>query len=348
VTVAILHPVDDLRRRGEWDDVVARIGGIDPRVAVIGEEYVEPHEVRVIRRGPDAEAARGLTPEPSEPLRAVLAAAQVALALDLPLTTPSYAPNLRWVQSYGAGTGHLLSAGLLDAGIRLTSGAGVNATGIAEFAIARVLQHWKGFRGYDELQSRRQWEHFHNRELAGATIGLIGLGAINSRVAARLRGFEVRLLATRRSAKPGTTTNLVDELFAVSDLHEMLGRCDAVIAAVPGTLETEKMMDSAAIDGMRPGAFFVNVGRGSLVDETALTQALRSGHLSGAALDVTVREPLPPDDPLWDAPNVYISAHSATAAGSLWPNLLNLFCENLRRYIAGEDLLNEFEASRGY
>jgi phosphoglycerate dehydrogenase-like enzyme len=348
VTVGVFHPFEQLRSSGDWAGVVAQITAVDPRVSVIGEQYSEPHAVRVLRRSLDPDAARVLTPELTEAQLKALAAVDIAVALDLPPEVASHAPNLRWVQSYGAGTAHLLAAGLVEAGIVLTSGAGVNATGIAEFAVARVLQHWKAFRTFDDFQSRRHWDHSPTRELAASTVGLIGLGAINGAVATRLQAFDVRVLATRRSAAPGDTAPAVDELYPAADLHAMLRQCDAVVAAVPGTVETEQLMDAAAFAAMKPGAFFVNVGRGSLVDEAALLDVLRSGHLSGAALDVTVNEPMPADDPLWDAPNVYLSPHSATAGGSLWPNLLKLFCENLRRYLAGEELLNEVDPERGY
>lgn len=128
----------------------------------------------------------------------------------------------------------------------------------------------------------------------------------------------------------------------------MLGRCDAVIAAVPETTETRGLMDGDAFSAMLPGAFFVNVGRGSLVDEPALIDALERGHLSGAALDVASREPLPPDHPLWDAPNVMISPHAAASPAALFANLQLLFRENLARYLAGDPLQNEVDLTRGY
>lgn len=347
-TVGVLYPVDRLRASGEWDDVAARIAAVDPRIVVVGEEYVEPHSLRAIRPSLSADDARRLAPELTERQRAVLARIDVAFALDLPPDIATHAPRLRWVQAFGAGIAQLLSSGLADAGIRLTSGAGANADAIAEFAIGRLLQHWKGFRGLDELQAGRVWRPAGGRQLGGSTVGLIGLGAINTAVARRLAAFDVRVLATRRSATSRTVSPDVEVVFPVDELHVMVAECDAVIAAVPGTSESDGMIDEAAIAAMKPGAFFVNVGRGSLVREEALIEALASGHLSGAALDVTVREPLPADDPLWDAPNLYLSPHSATAGGAMLPNIVSLLCENLRRYLAGEPLLNEVDPARGY
>ena len=128
----------------------------------------------------------------------------------------------------------------------------------------------------------------------------------------------------------------------------MLAQCDAVVAAVPETPETVGMLDRAAIRAMRPGAFLCNVGRGSILDEAALAEALRDGHLRGAALDVASVEPLPADDPLWDAPNLYLSFHNASAPSALFRNLHRLLRDNLTRYLAGEPLRNEVDLARGY
>jgi phosphoglycerate dehydrogenase-like enzyme len=348
VVVGILYP-------GEWHGgadafaaAVADLEALDDRVRVIAEPYLESHELRTVRGGDDAETARGQAPELTDEQRAALADVHVVVALDLPFDVAAHAPRLQWVQAVGAGTAQLQSAGLGGAGIRLTSAAGVNAVGIAEFVIGRLLQHWKRFPEIDDAQTRHEWEPRYGRQLAGATVGLIGLGAINAAVARRLRPFDVRVLATRRSATPGATAPEVDELFPTTELHTMLGRCDAVVAAVPETPETRGLMDAAAFAAMAPGAFFVNVGRGSLVDEPALIDALERGHLSGAALDVASSEPLPGEHPLWDAPNVLLSPHTAASPTALFANLQVLFRENLARYLADEPLQNEVDLSRGY
>lgn len=348
IQITVLYPVEQLRRRGQWEDVAAAIAAVDPRIRVVGEQYVEPHDLRARRPSLSMEAARELAPPLTDAQRAALATCEVAVALDLPPGVAAVAPNLRWVQAYGAGIGQLLASGLPEAGIRLTSAAGVTATAIAEFAVGRILQHWKSFRTFDALQAERQWSFTRTRELAGSTVGLLGLGEINRRVATRLRAFDVHVVAARRSAAPGDTDPAVERLYPVDQLHDMLASCDALVAAVPGTADTDGLLDAAAFAAMKPGSLFVNVGRGSLVDEAALLEALRSGHLAGAALDVTVREPMPADDPLWGAPNLYLSPHSATAGESTMPNLLRLFCDNLRRYLADERLVNEVDPARGY
>lgn len=348
ITVGVLYPPEWYRDDEGFRRALERIASVDPRVRVIAETYVEPHELRSARGTSNADAFRDQAPVLTDAQRAAFAQIDVALAIDLPFDVGSVAPRLRWVQCVGAGTAQLQSAGLGEAGIRLTSGAGVNAVAIAEFAIARILAHWKRFREFDELQARHSWQSLFGRQLAGATLGLIGLGHINSAVARRARAFDLRVLATRRSATPGAHAPDVDRLYPTAELHAMLGECDAVVAAVPETPETAGLVDRAAFAAMKPGAFFVNVGRGSLVDEAALVDALESGHLSGAALDVASVEPLPPDHFLWDAPNLYLSPHASSAPDALFVNLTELFCENLARFLAGEPLRNEVDVSRGY
>jgi len=348
LVVGVLYPPAWYGDRAGFGDAVAAIDAIDPRVEVLTETYVEPHDLRSARGKPDADAHRDEAPALTDAQRAMFARLHVALAIDLPYDVRRVAPNLAWVQAVGAGTGQLQSAGLAEHGIRLTTAAGANAVAIAEFALARLLQVWKRFREIDDAQHRHHWEPLYGEQVAGATLGLLGLGAINSAVAARAKAFGLRVVATRRSATPGATAPDVDELFPPSDLHTMLGQCDAVIAAVPETAETTGLFDAAAFAAMPAGSCFCNVGRGSLVDEPALIDALQRGHLRAAALDVASREPLPADDPLWDAPNLYLSPHSAAAPAALFANLHELFEDNLARYLAGEPLRNEVDMRRGY
>jgi phosphoglycerate dehydrogenase-like enzyme len=270
------------------------------------------------------------------------------VTLDLPFDVGIVAPRLAWVQGVGAGSAQLQSAGLAEAGIRLTTSAGSNAVAIAEFVIGRLLQERKRFREIDALQQVHNWDPLYGAELAGATIGLIGLGAINAAVAARLAPFGVTVLASRRSARPGATAPDVAELFPTDQLHEMLARCDTVVSAVPETPETIGLIDATAIAAMRPGAFFCNVGRGTLLDEDALIDALRRGHLRGAALDVASIEPLPADHPLWDAPNLYLSYHCSSSPAALFVNLHRLWRDNITRWLSGEPLRNEVDLARGY
>jgi phosphoglycerate dehydrogenase-like enzyme len=348
VVVGVLYPPEWYGDHARFREQIAGLEELDPRVEVVVEAYVEPHQLRSARGKPGADRLRGDAPPLTDAQRDAFGRVDAALAIDLPFDIATVAPRLRWVQSVGAGTGQLQSAGLAEAGIRLTTAAGANAVAIAEFALARVLQHWKRFRELDDAQARHTWEPLYGRELAGGTLGLIGLGAINAAVAARAHAFELRVVATRRSATPGATAPNVDEVYPPGELTTMLEQCDAVIAAVPETPETTGLIGREAFAAMKPGAFFCNVGRGSLVDEAALLDALQRGHLRAAALDVASVEPLPADNPLWDAPNLYLSPHSAASPAALFPNVHQLFRDNLTRFLTGAALENEVDLTRGY
>ena len=345
IVVAILYPSWWYGDAEAFAAEVRALEEIDPRIRVVVQEYEEGQNMRTLRGAPPYDEARATFTPPTAEQAAVFAEMEVALTLDLPFEVAETAPKLRWVQGVGAGSAQLESAGLAESGIRLTNASGVNSVGIAEFAVGRLLGEWKHFREIDEHQRDHNWNPVFGSELAGLTLGLLGLGAISSAVAARAKAFDMKILATRRSWTPGATAENVAELFPPERLHEMLSKSDAVIAAVPETPETIGMMDAAAFAAMRPGAWFCNVGRGTLVEEPALIAALESGHLRGAALDVASREPLPAEDPLWDAPNLALSAHCSSSPGKLFTNLHKLFATNLAHYLAGEPLLNQVDMS---
>jgi phosphoglycerate dehydrogenase-like enzyme len=158
----------------------------------------------------------------------------------------------------------------------------------------------------------------------------------------------VELLGIRRSWAPGATDPDVDELFGPDALHEVLGRADVVVLAAPGSDDNADLFDGAAFAAMKPGAIFVNVARGTLVDETALIDALGSGHLGAAAIDVARAEPLLSDDPLWGAPNLFVSPHSSASVERYGERAFELFCDNLERFVAGVELRNVVDLTGGY
>ncbi len=348
VVVGVMYPTDWETRSPELLEAdLSALAAIDPRIEVLQARYLETSELRG-RRGADPtldlrDEAPALTVEQREAFSRV----EVVVAMDLPFDVGQLAPRLRWVQGMGAGVSQLASAGLADAGIRLTTAAGVNAVSISEFVIARLLAMWKRLPEIDALASEHQWQPTYGREVAGLTLGIAGLGAIGREVARRGRAMGMTVLAQRRSARPGDVDPDVDELFGPGQLPEVVRRSDAVVAALPETADTVDLFDAKLFAGMRPGALFVNVGRGSAVVEPALIEALTSGQLAGAAIDVARTEPLPPDSPLWAAPNLLISPHSATAPEKFWANLHELFRDNLSRYLRGEPLRNEVDARVG-
>ncbi|MEX1007028.1 MAG: D-2-hydroxyacid dehydrogenase [Acidimicrobiia bacterium] len=324
----------------ERADLLDQLRSVVPGVEVLALPYVGPKFGRHVR---DAERLDELTDE----RRGVWANAEVVMALDLPKGIDELAPNLRWVQAIGAGIDHLRETGLADH-VVLTNAVGVAAVPIAEFVIARLLGVWKRFADLDELQRAHKWRATFGRVFDASTVGLVGLGAIGGAVAVRARALGARTIGIRRSYRPGDVSPLCDELFGTDDLHDVLARCDAVVLSAPATPDTENMFDAAAFAAMQPGTVFCNVARGSLVDEAALIDALERGHLGAAIIDVARAEPLPADDPLWDAPNIYISPHSSASQDRYLETLFDLFADNLGRYARGEDLRNIVDLSVGY
>jgi phosphoglycerate dehydrogenase-like enzyme len=213
--------------------------------------------------------------------------------------------------------------------------------------VARLLGAFKRFPELDAAQAERRWTGLYGREVAGATVAVIGLGAIGSHIAMLLAAFGAHVIGVRRDVTAPTAGH-VAEVVPADQLLKVLPRCDAVIAAAAETPDTIGVMDAAAFAALPAGAFFCNVGRGSFVVEDDLFAALSSGHLGAAALDVTVIEPLPADSPLWDAPNLALSPHSASAADNHFARVFRLACDNLARYLDGRPLRNEVRADRGY
>jgi phosphoglycerate dehydrogenase-like enzyme len=326
-----------------------RLASIAGDVEVVTTPFEVEHDLRTAReQDPFAPELRERAPALTDEQLDAFARADVVFTLDVPMDLPPLAPRLRWVQCMGSGVGQYVSARLPEGGITLTNGAGIASAPIAEWVLARVLQAVKRLPEHDANARERRWHMALGGRLEGRTVAIVGLGAIGRDVAKRFRGFGVELLGIRRSWTPGATDPDVDELFGPAALHEVLARADVVVLAAPGSDDNADLFDEAAFAAMRPGSIFVNVARGTLVDEGALIAALESGHLGAAAIDVARSEPLPPDDPLWDAPNLCISPHSSASVERYGERAFDLFCDNLARFVAGEPLRNVVDLSDGY
>ncbi len=343
IVVGILHPAAWYGDRAAFQQQMDALRALDQRVEVIVEPFVESQERRVAIRPGDTD-----TRPPAAVLTDVqidmLSRIEVALTLDLPDQLGTVAPNLRWVQAIGAGVEHLQPK-VERTGVRLTTNGGSNSIGIAEFVMARILAYYKPLAEIASLQNEHRWEPRYGRQLAGSSIALLGFGPINQAVAARAHAFGVRVVVVRRN--PGETPPGVSAVHGQHELRAVLAESDIVVSAVPETPETMGMIGRGELEAMRPGSFFCNVGRGSIVDEAALIAALESGHLGGAAIDVASLEPLPADNPLWNAPNLHISAHCSSVPSAMFPEVHRLFRENLARYLRGEPLTSEVAVDRG-
>jgi glyoxylate/hydroxypyruvate reductase len=320
---------------------VDRVAAVSPDVRVLYDptliappRFHADHTGRTdFRRTPDQEAR----------FRAMLAQADVHYDFDRELAPllPTLAPRLRWVQATSSGIGPFVrKAGLDKTDIVITNAAGIHAVPLAEHTLLSLLYFVKDVPARQRDQRAHVWERYAGGELRGLTVLVVGLGAVGSEIARLLRAAGLRVVGMRRTPAGQPPHVDVDELVAPDQLHDVLPRVDAVVLIAPHTPQTEGMIGARELALMRPGAILVNIARGAHVDEAALVDALRRGHLGGAALDVAAVEPLPDESPLWDLPNVLITAHSASTVDKENGRLTDLFCENLRRYLAGEPLVN--------
>ena len=250
------------------------------------------------------------------------------------------APNLQWVQSGAAGFDHPLFAQIVSKGARLTTSHG-QSVGMADYVVAGVLDHFQ--RGPERRAAQRDhiWRRLPFREVLGSTWLLVGFGAIGQEVARRARGFGAHVIGVRRDVSPHP---LADRVVNLDALPSLLPEADVVVLCAPANAATRQLANKAFFAAMKPGAVLVNVGRGALVDETALLEALDKGTPAHAVLDVFETEPLPYDSPLWDHPRISLTSHNSGDTSGQHLRNQTLFLENLDRFLAGQALIGEVAA----
>lgn len=261
-------------------------------------------------------------------------------------------PRLRWIQTTSAGVGPTAKRyGLEETDIVVTTASGIHAGPLAEFTFAALLYWIKELPQLQQDQAARQWNRFCAGELSGLTMAIIGPGRIGREVARLARAFRMTVWAMARSSDPERASDLnADRVWPRAGLQEMLAGADVVVLATPITEETRGMIGRAEIAAMKPGVMLVNIARGAVIDEDAMTQALASGHIGFAALDVFTVEPLPQTSPLWGLPNVLINPHSASTAWLENERLTERFIANLDRYLSGavHEMAPRLDIERGY
>jgi len=261
--------------------------------------------------------------------------------------------NLRWIHAPTAAVHQFLFEELVESEVVLTNSREVHGPVVAEHVMALIFALAKKIPQAAVLQQKHVWgqqaiwDGSRPREIAGATLGLIGLGSIGRRVATAASAIGMRVIAVREHVEKGTPDG-VEQVFPPSGLDELLKQSDYVVVAAPLIASTERLINAARLAVMKPDSFLINVGRGAQVDETALADALRSRKIAGAALDVFEREPLPADSPLWDLDNLLITPHTAGLTEKLWHRHYELFSDNLRRYLAGQPLRFIVDKHKGY
>ena len=332
VPVVIATPVEE--------ELVASLRAVDERLDV----RFEPELLPPPRWPSDHVGDPAFTRTPDEEQRFAELVAGAEVLYGFPREDPPQiawavrtAPGLRYVQATFAGAGQQLAAAGLSrdelARIQWASSAGVHATPLAEWSIFGILAFTKGLPRLLADQRDRHWDHYPVDELRGSTVLIVGLGSIGREVARLAEAFGMNVSSVRREH---------------GNLDELLPRADSIVVTLPLTEETRGLIDRSRIERMRPGAIFVNVGRGGVVDEDALVDALRSGHLRGAALDVFTHEPLPPESPLWELENVIISPHTSALSRHENARIIELFADNLGRYLRGEELRSRIDTSLFY
>jgi len=282
------------------------------------------------------------------------------------LPLPEQAPNLKWIQFHWAGVDHALDAPILSQpGLIATTLSGAAASQMAEYIMMMLLS--LGHHLPDLLNHQRRgewpkdrWERFSPLELRDATVGIIGYGSVGRQVARLLQPFGARVLASKRNAMQpqdsGYTPeglgdpdgDLVTRLYPPEALRSLVKDCDFVVVTTPLTPRTRSLVNAEVLAAMKPTAYLVDASRGTVVDQAALIAALRDHKIAGAALDVFAEEPLPDDNPLWKLNNVILTPHISGNTPHYDERAVALFAENLRRYLAGQPLLNVIELDQGY
>lgn len=279
-----------------------------------------------------------------------IARAEVLFTFAVPQEAAARAANLKWVHFASAGIDKSMSPALLEnRNVKLTCSRGLHANTIAEFVLMQMLAFSKNLARAIESQGRREWKFEEmldgKFDLEGKTVAIIGLGSIGRRVARLAKAFDMRVVGT--VSRPRKIA-AVDEVFSPGQIKKCLEDADFVVLAAPLTVQTLHLIGDRELAAMKPGACLVNIGRGKLVDETALIKALQNRRIAGAGLDVFETEPLPVDSPFWGMPNVSVTPHYSGMAEDIWKKTAQLFCENARRYRDGKRLLGVVDRAKGY
>ena len=279
---------------------------------------------------------------------------EIAVAWSLRPEQFKAAPKLRWIHSPAAAVHQLIFPELVASDVLLTNAREVHGPVVAEHVIALIFALAKALPAAARLQQKHAWGQeamwrgrLRPREVAGATLGLVGMGSIGRAVAKHASALSMRVIAVREHPEQ-PKPEFVAQVLPFSLLDELLAHADFVVLAAPLTPETRGLMNAARLAKMKPDASLINVGRGPLIDEAALGDVLREHKIAGAALDVFEKEPLPPESPLWDLENLLITPHTAGLTEKLWERHYHLISENLRRYLAKQPLLAVVDKKRGY
>jgi phosphoglycerate dehydrogenase-like enzyme len=265
----------------------------------------------------------------------------------------AHARELEWIHSTAAGVAQLMYPELRQSGVTVTNASGIFSVPMAEHTMGLILAMARNFPDSVRHQDQSKWsvqdlwdQPQHLTEINGRVLLVVGYGSIGRELARRAKAFDMRVWGVTRWGK-GDATH-AEKILPVSHLHQALPQADYVVISAPETAETKHLIGAEQLARMKRGARLINVARGSLLDENALWNALESGALAGAALDVTNTEPLPAESPLWKAPNLFITPHTSAISERLWLRETELFLKLLDEWFSGKELSNRVDFSRGY
>lgn len=309
--------------------------------------------------------AHQFVPDPRDVTKQLTPETDILYTFRVPHDVLEKSPSIKWVQLLSAGCDHLKGHAILNSDVDITTGSGIHATPIAEYVLASILALYRGLNRAFRAQIKHEWLREGDvmrgtRELRNRTVGIIGYGAIGREVARLAKPFGTRILALKRDKNkliqrgvPGDEVGdpqckIPDQIYGPEELTEMLGLCDVVVIAVPMTADTKHLLGAKEFASMKDQSYLINIARGSVVDEAALTQALQSGKLAGAGLDVFEKEPLDKNSDLWDMENVIVTPHVSGASRRYLRRAFEILAENLGRQVRNEPLINLVDHKQGY
>jgi len=322
-------------------DFIKNVEAVDPRIKITDASHLMPiwPPPAVVTENDAANEAE---------LDKLLKDTEIIAGFNTPRNCVTRAPKLKWIQILAAGVERQLTPEIIASDVIMTNASGAGDAAISEMAFTMILMLAKNSASMLEDQKNHVWLKYSPTVIKGLTLGILGLGAIGSAVARLGKGFGMKVLATHRSAQTEETAPNVDIVYPPQKIDLLLKESDFVVAALPFTVETDKIIGEKYFSQMKPTAYFINMGRGGTVDQDSLIQALKDKKIAGAGLDTVAIEPLPADSPLWDMPNVIISPHTAGVHKDHFGIVSELFCDNLRRYIEGKEMRNVVNKKLGY
>ncbi len=329
----------------------------------IGEAFPDDWDLRVLDEETDGSGDGSSRLSPA--LRDAVGGAEAYFGFGVPPELLSAGEDLRWVHSGAAGVGSSLTPRMKECDVIFTNSAGIHAPPIAETVVGMILHFLRGLDLATEAQQRGVWatepyEELRPRELSECTVGIVGFGGIGREVARRVAALGARVVGSKRTPASAADADLeapagggrlgdrIELGHGPDGFERVLRESDVVVLSAPETAETREMLDADALGRMKDGSILVNVARGKLVNERALEDALRSGRIRGAGLDVFAEEPLPEGHPFWSYPNVLVTPHVSALTRGFWQRETALIVENVGRYLAGEPLLNTVDKDAGY